>query len=71
MGIVEWSAKVRDAIETNEDGKVDAFLEETLAKPIMFSVAESYVDDVVWVVNLRVEGWTRNFTRGGRTAKQL
>lgn len=70
VGVFQWCDRLKDVIETDEDGNVDAFLSGTVAKPVSFTVRNNYVSDLAYVVLLEVTLFSVPFYRGGRTPEQ-
>lgn len=67
-GITDWTALIRDAIETNEDGVVDAKLDGTTLGPIRFNISDNFIDETAWEVKLEIIILTRAMSRGTRHA---
>lgn len=66
-GVLQWANRLKDVIETDEFGNIDAFLSGTLAKPVSFVIRNNYVSELAFVVMLEVNLFTVPFYRGGRT----
>jgi hypothetical protein len=65
-GILDWVAKVRDAIETDEAGVIDDRLSGMASRPITFAVRENDVTEMSWSVLLEVVVQTDTYGRGTR-----
>ena len=66
-GILEWIARLQDAIELDATGVVDPFLEGSLSRPVSFSIQNNYISDLSFVLLLDVSFQTNIFLRGQRT----
>ena len=66
MGLAEWSARIRDALETNTSGTVDALLGGMVVKPMTFTVEDSGAEQIAWTAVLVVTLWTRLYFPGNR-----
>ena len=66
-GILEWIARLQDAIELDATGLVDPFLEGSLSRPVAFSIQNNYISDLSFVLLLDVSFQTNIFLRGQRT----
>lgn len=66
-GVLEWIARLQDAIELDSAGVVDPFLEGSLSKPVSFSIQNNYISDLSFVLLLDVSFQTNIFFRGQRT----
>ncbi len=69
-GVVDYVARILDAIETDTDGEVDAQLEQTAMRPITFNVAPGEGSGGVYETVISVNVWTRNFCRGNRRIRR-
>lgn len=65
-GCLEWLALVKDAIETNDAGEVDAALDNTLLKPIKLNTVATEISDTVITLVLEAETFTRGFCKADR-----
>ena len=57
-GLLDWIALIQDAIETNNNenlAEADATLEETLCKPVRFSIQETETSELSYTVFLELE----------------
>lgn len=66
FGLLDWIAKVRDAIETTEDGIIDDRLDSTACRPIGFAVRENDVSELSWTALLEITIQTDTYGRGTR-----
>lgn len=70
LGMCEWMARLRDALETNEAGTIDPLLDKLLVRPMQFAVEDSGHDQLAWASILRVTLTTRLYYPGGRSCIQ-
>lgn len=66
IGVNEWAERVKDAIDTSEDGKTDSFLEDTCSQPVTFNIEENYISDLTFALILRIGLTTIPHYRGQR-----
>lgn len=72
LGMIEWTALVRDAIECKADRTLDPLFTEygeraTLYKPCVFTTEDADKGQLVWENILVVEMWTQLYFPGNRT----
>lgn len=65
-GCLEWLALVKDSIETNDAGEVDAALDNTLLKPIKINTVATEISDSVITLILETETFSRGFCKADR-----
>lgn len=68
-GVLEWAARVRDAIERTTDGmdKTDSLLEQTISKPILTTITDAPVSDLAWSVLVQLQIDIESICRGARS----
>lgn len=66
-GHYEWLGLVMDAIETNTLGNVDSRLEETVGRPIQFSIKEGGAMELTFVSIIEIIYESRPQARGQRS----